>query len=134
MQAEIVKHNCVLDTVKLSDEKYKNIEQSLPATPACYPAKRVVMRTHSIAQRISSLNWENAHVSQLPNRVFMAMVDNDACTGSITKNPFNFKHFSSSQVAIVLDGEMPASLLKLSSVCHGEPQEWKRNGTLQANV
>ena len=114
MQAEIVKHNCVLDTVKLSDEKYKNIEQSLPATPACYPVKRVVMRTHSTAQRISNLNWENAHVGQLRNRVFMAMVDNDACTGSIKKNPFNFKHFSSSQVAIALDGEMPASLLKLS--------------------
>ena len=42
--------------VKLSDEKYRNIQQSLPATPACYPIKRVVMKTHSVAQGISRLN------------------------------------------------------------------------------
>ena len=42
--------------VKLSDEKYRKIQQSLPAKPACYPIKRVVMKTHSVAQGISSLN------------------------------------------------------------------------------
>ena len=82
--------------VKLSDEKYRNIQQSLTATLACYPAKRMVMKTNSIAQGISSFNWENAHVGQLPNRVPMGMVDNDVYTESIAKNPFNFKHFSAS--------------------------------------
>ena len=82
--------------VKLSDEKYRNIQQSLPAIPACYPVKRVVMKTHSLGQRISSLNWENAYVGQLPDRVFIAMMNNDAYTGSIAKNPFNFKHFKAS--------------------------------------
>ena len=70
------------------------------------------MKTHSVAQ---SFNWENAQVGQLPNRVFMAKVDADACTGSIAKKPFNFKHFNASQVAIYLNGEMPAlPPLKLS--------------------
>ena len=82
--------------VKLSDEKYRDIQQSLPAIPAWYPIKCVVIKTHSVVEGISSLNWENAHVSQLPNRVFMAIVDNDAYTGSIAMNPFNFKHFNSS--------------------------------------
>lgn len=72
------------------------------------------MNTHSVAQGTSNLNWENAHVCQLPNRVFMAMVDNDAHRGSIANNSFNFKHFSASQVAIYLIGEMPAPPLKLS--------------------
>ena len=100
--------------VKLSNEKYKNIQQSLPATPACYPIKRVVMKIHSVAQGISSLNWENARVGQLPNRVFMAMVDNDAYTGSIVKNPFNFKHFNAYQVSIYVKGEMPGPPIKLN--------------------
>ena len=43
--------------VKLSNEKYMNIQQSLPATPACYPIKRVVIRTQFVVQGISSLNW-----------------------------------------------------------------------------
>ena len=28
------------------------------------------MKTHFAAQGISSLNWENAHVGQLPNSVY----------------------------------------------------------------
>ena len=72
------------------------------------------MKTHSVAQGISSLNWENAHLGKLPNKVFMAIVDNDAYTRSIAKNPFNFKHFIASQVAIHLNGEMPAPPLKLN--------------------
>ena len=52
--------------VKLSDEKYRNIQQSFPVTPASYPIKRVFMKTNFIAQGISSLYWENAHMGQLP--------------------------------------------------------------------
>ena len=63
------------------------------------------MKTHSVVQRISSLDWQNANMGQLPNRVFMAMVNNDARTGSIAKNPFYFKHFSPSQVTICLNEE-----------------------------
>ena len=168
---------CVL-YIKLSDEKNRNIQQSLPATTACYPVKCVVIKTPSLAQGISSLNWENNHVGQLPNRVFMAMVDNDAYTGSIAKDPFNFKHFSACQVAIYLNGEMPAPPLNFvdnqyidryrslfatagqidmdnglditradyksgycifgfdtsPSLCHGELQERKINGTLRVYV
>ena len=46
----------------------------------------------------------------------MTTVDNDPYTGSIAKNPFNFKHFSASQGAIYLNGEMPAPPLKLNFV------------------
>ena len=42
--------------VKLSDEEYRNIQQSLPAALACYPTKCVVMKMNSVAQEISSLN------------------------------------------------------------------------------
>ena len=81
----IIEAQLCVQYVKLSDEKYRNIQQSLPATPACYSFKCMVMKTHSVTQGISSLNRENARVGQLRNRVFMATVDNDAC---ITKNPF----------------------------------------------
>ena len=53
-------------------------------------------------------------MGQLPSRVFMAIADNDACTGSITKNPFNFKHFNTSQVGVYLNGEMSGLPLKLN--------------------
>ena len=65
---------------KLSDEKYRRIQKSFPARPACYSIKRVVMKTHSVAQGISSLNWENIHMGELANRVFIAMTNNDTYT------------------------------------------------------
>ena len=68
---------------KLSGEKYWNIQQSLSAATACYSIKCAVMKTHSVAEGRSSLNWENVHVGQLPNRVVTAMVVNDAYMGSI---------------------------------------------------
>ena len=83
----------------MPEERYRNIQQSLPATPACYPIRHGVMKAHSVAKGTSSLNWENAYVGQVPNRVLIAMVD-DAYTGSIAKNSFKFKHFRASQVAI----------------------------------
>ena len=138
------------------------------------------MKTNSVAQGISSLKWENAHMGQLPNRMFMAMVNNDAHTGSIAKNPFNFKHFHASQGGIYLNEEMAVPPFKLNftdnqyvvgyrslyaaagrrdtdngfditrvgykschfifgfntspTLCYGEPQEQKKNGTWQANI
>ena len=89
-RAHIIEPQLCVRYVKLSDEKYRNIQQFLPATPVCYPIKRVVLKTFR-GEGISSLNWENAHVGQLPNRAFMHIVDNHAYTGSIAKNPFKFK-------------------------------------------
>ena len=110
----------------------------------------------------------------------MTIVDNDAYTESIAKNPFNFKHFNAPQVVIYLNKEWPGAPLKLNftdgqyiygyrslfatvgridmdnglditrvdyksgycifrfdtspTLCHGERQEWKINGTLRASI
>ena len=64
MAVRIVEAQLCVRHVKLSDEKYKNIQQSLLSW---YRIKCVVMKTHSFAQGISSFNWENAHVGQLPH-------------------------------------------------------------------
>ena len=53
-------------------------------------------------------------MGQLPNRVLMDMVDKDAYRGNIAKNPFNFKHFNTSEVGIYLNGEIFGPPLKLN--------------------
>ena len=53
-------------------------------------------------------------MGQLPNRVFMVLVDDNEYRGSIEKNPFNSKHFNASQVGIYLNVEMPCPPLKLN--------------------
>ena len=61
-RVRIIEAQLCVRYIKLSDEKYRNIQQSLTATQACYPIKRLVMKTHFAEQGISSLNWESAHL------------------------------------------------------------------------
>ena len=69
-RVRIIEAQLCVKYVKLPDKKYRDIQQFLLATSACYSIKRVVMKTHSVAQGISSLNWVNTHVGQLPNSVY----------------------------------------------------------------
>ena len=58
------------------------------------------------------MNWKNAYVGQLPNRLVIDIVDNDTYTGSIAKNPF--KHFNAFRLGTYLNGKMPGLPLKLN--------------------
>ena len=62
----------------------------------------VEIKTHLVAQGLSSLNWENAVLGQLRKRVFVAMTKNAAFNELYTKNPFLFKYnYLTSAVAYV---------------------------------
>ena len=81
-----------LRKVRLSPHKFQSIPQTLEKTSALYPINCVKIKIHSVAQRLSSPNWENAILGQIQNIVFVVMTENAAFTGSYTKNPFLFKH------------------------------------------
>ena len=81
-----------LRKVQLSPHKFQSIQQRLEKTPALYPINRVEIKTQSVAQGLSSLNWKNDILGQIPDRSFVATTENAAFTGSYTKNPFLFKH------------------------------------------
>ena len=100
--------------VQLKMSKFQEIQQTLETIPIHYPITRVELKTHSVAQGISSLNWENAVVGQLPTRVVVGMTDNDSFIGNIGKNPFNFKNFALSEIALYLNGETVGAPIKLN--------------------
>ena len=84
-------------------------------TPVLYPINRAEIKTHSVAQGLSSLNWENAILGQIPNRVFAAMTENATFTGSYVKNPFLFKHnYLTSIAAYVNCKSIPANPIVLN--------------------
>ena len=50
---------------------------------------------------------------QIPNRIFVGMVENVSFTGQYDKNPYNFKHFNLSSIGIYVNGEsLPAHPIK----------------------
>ncbi|XP_066926649.1 uncharacterized protein F54H12.2-like [Clytia hemisphaerica] len=81
---------------------------------ASYPINRVLVKTHSIAAGLTSLNWDNLILGQLPNRIFLGMIDNDSYTGNYKKNPFNFKHFDVRDVAVYVNGKTLSHPMKLN--------------------
>ena len=54
-------------------------------------------------------------LGQLPNRLVIGCVDSDDLNGTITKNPFDSKHYKINFVALNVDGrQIPAKLLQPS--------------------
>ncbi|XP_077065900.1 uncharacterized protein F54H12.2-like [Siphateles boraxobius] len=87
--------------------------QALLSTTAKYAVDRVCLKTFSIPTGSRVLNQENLFLGTLPKSIIIAMVDNDAFTGSYTKNPFAFKHYNLEFLAVYVDSQQfPAKPLQ----------------------
>ncbi|XP_060098678.1 uncharacterized protein F54H12.2-like [Heteronotia binoei] len=79
--------------------------EALMTSTAKYPVDRVSMKVFSISAGARVSNQDNLFLGQLPKMVVMALVDNDAFSGSFTKNPFHFKDYNINFAALYVDGE-----------------------------
>jgi hypothetical protein len=101
--------------VQLTSHKFIEIQKSLESVPALFPINRIDVRTHSVASGLTSLIWDNVYQGQLPNRIFVGMVDNDSYSGVYSKNPFNFKHYNISKIGCFVNGQsLPTQPLRLN--------------------
>ena len=56
---------------------------------------------------------DNMFLGQLPKRLIIGCVDSDGLNGTITKNPFDFKHYKINFMALNVDGrQIPANPLQ----------------------
>jgi hypothetical protein len=72
---------------------------------AKYPMQRVECKTFTVPAQHLCVTQENVFMGQLPTRVVIACVDNDAFTGKYGKNPFNFKNYKLNEVSLQVDGQ-----------------------------
>ena len=80
---------------------------------AKYPIKRVVCTTYTIPAGNLDGNHEKLFSGQIPSRLVIGCVNNDAFNENYVKNPFNFKHCALSEISLYLDGNtQPVKLLK----------------------
>ena len=91
--------------VKLNPSVYLAHAKTLETGMAKYPIRRVVCKTFTIPAGYRDVSHEKLFSGQLPVRLVIGCVDNDAFNGSNVKNPFNFKHFSLTELALYLDGQ-----------------------------
>ena len=91
--------------MKISPSVFIAHGKALEMGTAKYPVRRVVCKTFTVPGNNLDFSQESLFTGQLPTRLVLGLVDNDAFNGSYAKNPFNFKHYNLSQLQVYLDGQ-----------------------------
>ena len=102
---KIVSAQLLVRKVKLAPSIVLGHAKALEISTAKYPIKRVVCKTTTIPAGVRDVNQEKLFSGQLPSRLVVTLVDNEAANGAIGRNPFNFAHFDLSEISVYLDGQ-----------------------------
>ena len=79
--------------------------ESLKLTPALYPFWRSDIKSFSVAQGSLTFMTDNIFHGKVPSKMIIGMVSNNAYSGDLSKNPFNFKHMDANYLEVTVDGQ-----------------------------
>ncbi|XP_067685277.1 uncharacterized protein F54H12.2-like [Haliotis asinina] len=83
----------------------QHVKHMSPGVTAKYPLTRVQVTAHDIPGGGRDFHKDQLVGGQLPKRVVLGLVDNDAFAGSKEKNPFHFKHNNVTSLKLKLNGQ-----------------------------
>ena len=69
-----------------------------------YPMRRIEMQSFTIGTGVMSFTRPNVLTGQLPRRILMGMVTNEAFVGNYEKSPFRFRPFGLRKANLIVDG------------------------------
>jgi hypothetical protein len=95
----------IIRKVKVSPSVYLAHAKTLESGMAKHPIRRVICKAFTIPAGYLDVSQEKLFSGQLPSRLVVGCVDNRAFNGDVAINPFNFQHFSLSELAVYLDGQ-----------------------------
>lgn len=78
-------------------------EKALERGVVKLPIRRIEVKSFALSSGLQSSTIANAFIGQLPTRIVLGLVSNEAYNGSITKNGFKFHHYNLNYLSI-LDG------------------------------
>ena len=114
-KVNIVGASMYVRKVKLLPTVFLAHAKALETSNAKYPIRRVVCKTFSIPRGFSDVSHEKLFSGQLPARIVIGLVSNDAFNGTRGKNPFNFQHFGLTEMGIYMDGQQGQSIKPLKT-------------------
>lgn len=123
--------------VKVSDSLAKEHAAKLKKTPALYPITRTILKEYVIEGGQKHKYISNLFTGKLPKSIIVGFVEDEAASGHIKKNPFNFKHFNMNECYIRRNGEMmpgePLSPDFANNLCTREYMEFMSNIGIDSN-
>ena len=94
-----------LTKVKINPAVLNQHNMTWTKTPAKFPIRRSEIKTFSIPTGNMQTVRENLFSGQVPRRIVIGLVDTEAFSGKISKNPFNFQHYDLNFLCAHVDGE-----------------------------
>lgn len=89
--------------------------KALQSTPAKYPIVRTDTKTVIINPQTYSATIDNIITGQIPNRIFLAFVSNEAFKGVHYKDPFLFHHYNIDYISVLTPaGAIPSNGYRLN--------------------
>jgi hypothetical protein len=89
--------------------------KALETRNALYTYTRCETKSYSIPKGTHSFNLDNVFQLSRPSRLVFGLVSSEAFNGQYSKNPFEFKHYDVTDVAVVVNGEtVPGRPMKLT--------------------
>ncbi|GIX66913.1 uncharacterized protein F54H12.2 [Caerostris darwini] len=99
------KINLLIRKVRVSSGVILGHAKALENDTAKYSLNRVLCKVYSVPQGIMSFVQDNIFVGQMPKRIIVGCVDNDAFHGTFEKSRFEFKHYHMNFIGIYVDGK-----------------------------
>ena len=96
-----------LDIVKhyINGDFVLGLLNGLNTTGAKYPCTRTEVRSYTIDTGTTSKNIDNMIIGQMPKRFCVAFVNNQAFSGSFTKNPYYFGNYKIDYLQAYVNGD-----------------------------
>ncbi len=91
--------------VTIGESFVAGITNDIKQTDAIYPFTRREIMSFNIATGMTQMTQENVFWGQLAVNYYVCMVDSEAYSGSITKNPFYFQDFKLSEIGLYINGQ-----------------------------
>ncbi|XP_064622354.1 uncharacterized protein F54H12.2-like [Lineus longissimus] len=112
---KITKALLLVRKVKLNPAVFDAHAKAFNSQTAKYPIRRTELKTFTILDGGRNVQRDNVFLGQLPRRVIIALVDNEAFVGAGKKYPFYFEHKNMSSISLEANGQsFPAQPLKTS--------------------
>jgi hypothetical protein len=111
---EIVDIYLKICKIEVSDAIILAHSEALKESNAVYPFTRCETKAFTYSKGLSNITIDDLFHGRVPSRVVFGMVSADAFNGNVRKNPFNFKHYNVSDIALTIDGNsVPGKALQL---------------------
>jgi len=109
-KVRIIKAAMFVRKVKLSPSVFLAHAKALENGTVKYPIRRVVCKTFTVPNGFRDVSHEKLFSGQLPTRLVVGLVSNEAFNGSRTQNPFNFQNFGVTEISLYMDGQQEGSI------------------------